>query len=109
LSFASESSAAGTRNIAPPRYNQKIPPLPERIPAMSIGFEPPEIQLRKLREKLQAMSDQELIDFGRIPKRLAAFPTHSIDWQRREQSGDAGIREKHGGASAHLFCKILIS
>ena len=63
---------------------------------MSIGFESPEIQLRKLRERLQQMSDEELIHFGRTHRRLkasrVAFPIQSINSQRRERNGDAGIR-----------------
>ena len=43
-----------------------------------IQFESAEVQLRKFREKLQAMSDQELIAFGRrlamIPKRVSGVP-----------------------------------
>ena len=37
---------------------------------MSIGFESEEIQLRKLRERLQGMSDAELIQFGKAARRL---------------------------------------
>jgi hypothetical protein len=60
---------------------------------MSIGFESPEIQLRKFREKLQTMTDQELIDFGRAlgrPKRVSGVPDAfnrlaeaRAEWQRR--------------------------
>jgi hypothetical protein len=43
-----------------------------------LHFESEEVQLRKFREKLQAMTDQELIDFGRrlgrIPKRVSGIP-----------------------------------
>jgi hypothetical protein len=61
---------------------------------MSIGFESPEIQLRKFRERLQKMTDQELIDFGRslgrMPKRLSGVPDTfnqlaeaRAEWKRR--------------------------
>ena len=36
-----------------------------------IGFESEEVQLRKLRERLRAMSDAELIRFGKALRRLA--------------------------------------
>jgi hypothetical protein len=43
-----------------------------------LTFESNEVQLRKFRERLQKMSDQELIDFGRalgrIPKRVSGVP-----------------------------------
>jgi len=43
-----------------------------------ITFESDEVQLRKFRERLQKMSDQELIDFGRtlgrMPKRVSGVP-----------------------------------
>jgi hypothetical protein len=61
---------------------------------MSIGFESPEIQLRKFREKLQAMTDEELIRFGlmlrRRPKRVSGVPDTinrlaeaRMEWRRR--------------------------
>jgi len=43
-----------------------------------IGFESDEAYLRKLRERLQAMSDEELIKFGKYDatvQRSAAIPT----------------------------------
>jgi hypothetical protein len=61
---------------------------------MSIGFESPEIQLRKFRERLQQMTDHELIDFGRslgrAPKRVSGVPDIfnrlaevRAEWRRR--------------------------
>jgi hypothetical protein len=40
---------------------------------MSIGFESEETTLRKLREQLHAMSDEELIAFGKYARGLAGF------------------------------------
>jgi len=37
---------------------------------MSIGFESEEGQLRKLRERLREMSDEELVQFGKVARRL---------------------------------------
>lgn len=59
-----------------------------------IQFESDEVQLRKFRDKLQAMSDQELIDFGRalgrVPKRVSSVPDTfnrlaeaRMEWRRR--------------------------
>ncbi len=65
----------------------------------AIGFESDEVQLRKLRERLRLMSDQELIQFGkecrnlvrakRVWLRLTRGPHN---WKRRGRSGDGGIR-----------------
>jgi hypothetical protein len=38
---------------------------------MSIGFESEEIVLKKLRERLRRMTDEELIKFGKDVRRLA--------------------------------------
>ena len=47
-----------------------LPTSAGKGPAM-IGFESEEIQLKKLREQLRAMSDAELIRFGKALRRLA--------------------------------------
>ena len=67
--------------------------LCREAPAM-IGFESDEVRLRKLRERLQAMSDEELIRFGRalrrIPYRVSRVPDKvdqlaeaRAEWRRR--------------------------
>jgi hypothetical protein len=38
-----------------------------------IGFESEEVQLRKLRDRLRTMSDEELIQFGRSLRNLCRF------------------------------------
>jgi hypothetical protein len=59
-----------------------------------LTFDSPEVQLRKFRERLQKMSDQELIDFGRalgrVPKRVSGVPDTfnrlteaRAEWRRR--------------------------
>jgi hypothetical protein len=40
---------------------------------MSIGFESEETALRKLRERLQAMSEEDLIKFGKYPRHLCGL------------------------------------
>ena len=40
---------------------------------MSIGFESPDVALRKLRERLQAMSDEELVKFGKYARGLCGL------------------------------------
>jgi hypothetical protein len=59
-----------------------------------IGFESDQVRLRKLRERLQAMSDEELIRFGRmlrsLPHRVSGVPDTvdqlaeaRAEWMRR--------------------------
>src|SRR5436189_4721738 len=63
---------------------------PERL--MSISFESEEIILKKLRERLRRMTDQELIKFGKDVRRLAENPFQKqleearAEWKRRRQS-----------------------
>ena len=38
-----------------------------------IGFESSDVQLKKLRERLQAMSDEELIKFGKYARGLCGL------------------------------------
>jgi len=63
-----------------------------------IGFESDDVRLRKLRERLQAMSDEELIHFGRalgkIPYRVSGVPDKvdelaeaRAEWRRRHPKG----------------------
>jgi hypothetical protein len=65
-----------------------------------LHFESNEVQLRKFREKLQAMTDQQLIDFGRrlgrIPKRVSGIPDPfdqlaeaRAEWRRRHPRADS--------------------
>ncbi len=57
---------------------------------MAICFQSDEDVLRKLREKLRNMSDQELIKFGRDVRRLAENPFQRqleearAEWKRRK-------------------------
>jgi hypothetical protein len=48
---------------------------------MSISFESEEIVLNKLRERLSRMTDDELIRFGKDPRRLAE---NSFQWRLEE-------------------------
>ena len=59
-----------------------------------IGFESDEVRLRKLREPLQAMSDEELIRFGRalrriryrvsgVPDKVDQLAEARAEWRRR--------------------------
>ena len=59
-----------------------------------LQFEDDKVRLSKFRERLRAMSDQELIDYGRrlgrIPKRVSGVPDPfdelaeaRLEWRRR--------------------------
>lgn len=65
-----------------------------------IGFESDEAYLRKLRERLQAMGDEELIKFGRYARSLAGIRVSGLpdsykiqldearsEWRSRQASG----------------------
>ncbi len=62
---------------------------------MSISFESEEIILKKLRERLRRMTDEELIKFGKDVRRLAENPFQRQleearrEWKRRK-SGTIG-------------------
>jgi hypothetical protein len=57
---------------------------------MSIGFDSDEIILKKLRERLRRMTDEELIMFGKDVRRLADNPFQRqldearAEWKRRK-------------------------
>ena len=53
---------------------------------MAISFQSDEDVLRKLRDRLRKMSDEELIRFGKEVRRLAENPFLG-NWKRRERSG----------------------
>jgi hypothetical protein len=59
---------------------------------MAISFQSDEEVLRKLRDKLRQMSDEELIKFGREVRRLAENPFQRqldearAEWKRRKRS-----------------------
>ena len=62
-----------------------------------IAFESPEVRLRKLRERLRLMSDEELVKFGKMVRGLSE-PRVSVmpdPWKEQLQearaSGGAGI------------------
>jgi hypothetical protein len=56
---------------------------------MAISFQSDEEVLRKLRDRLRKMTDQELIQFGKEVRRLAENPFHG-NWMRQERSGSGG-------------------
>jgi hypothetical protein len=62
---------------------------------MSISFESEEIILKKLRERLGRMTDEELIKFGKDVRKLAENPfTRQLaearaEWKRRNQLRDS--------------------
>jgi len=62
---------------------------------MSISFESEEIILKKLRERLRRMTDEELIKFGKDVRRLAENPFQRqleearADWKRRKELRDS--------------------
>ncbi len=62
---------------------------------MSISFESEEIVLKKLRERLRRMTDEELIKFGKDVRRLAENPfQRQLDearqeWKRRKELRDS--------------------
>jgi hypothetical protein len=59
---------------------------------MAISFQPDEEVLRKLRERLRKMTDEELIKFGKDVRRLAENPFQRQleearrEWKRRKQA-----------------------
>ncbi len=59
---------------------------------MSISFESEEIILKKLRERLRRMTDEELIRFGKDVRKLAENPFQRqleearAEWKRRRES-----------------------
>ena len=61
---------------------------------MSIGFDSDEIILKKLRERLRRMSDEELIKFGKDVRRLAENP-----FQRQLEEATAEEAEKRSAGS----------
>jgi hypothetical protein len=63
---------------------------------MSIGFDSDEIILKKLRERLRRMSDEELIEFGKDVRRLAENP-----FQRQLEEARAEEVEKRSGIQCH--------
>lgn len=64
---------------------------------MSIYFESPEVALRKLRERLQAMSDEGLIEFGKCVRSLCGRRVSGtgdrskFGWKRRGRNGGGDI------------------
>jgi hypothetical protein len=62
---------------------------------MSIGFDSDEIVLKKLRERLRRMTDEELIRFGKNVRRLADNPFQRqldearAEWKRRKEAGSS--------------------
>ncbi len=60
---------------------------------MAIDFQSEEEALRKLRERLRNMSDEQLIKFGKEVRRLAENPFQRqleearAEWKRRKKTG----------------------
>jgi hypothetical protein len=62
-----------------------------------IAFESPEVQLKKLRERLRQMSDEELVKFGKMVSGLAE-PRASVmpdPWKEQLQEARAEWRRRH--------------
>lgn len=62
-----------------------------------IRFESEEVQIRKLRERLRRMSDEELIKFGKMVRGLSA-PRVSVTpdpWKAQLQEARAEWRRRH--------------
>ena len=63
-----------------------------------ISFESDEAYIRKLRERLQTMGDEELIKFGKYARSLAGIrvsglPAHTrFSWTKQGMNGADGIR-----------------
>ncbi|MGB7434590.1 MAG: hypothetical protein WBR26_09120 [Candidatus Acidiferrum sp.] len=67
---------------------------------MAVGFESEEVGLRKLRERLQAMPDDELVKFGKYARKLCGIRVSGLpdpyklqldearkEWRRRYPKG----------------------
>ncbi len=58
---------------------------------MSIAFDSDEVLLEKLRQRLRAMTDEELIKFGKQVRKLAENPFQRqleearVEWKRRKR------------------------
>jgi hypothetical protein len=64
---------------------------------MSIAFEPEEVQLQKLRERLREMSDDDLIKFAKIVRSLSE-PRVSVTpdpWKAQLEEARAEWRRRH--------------
>jgi hypothetical protein len=64
---------------------------------MSIAFEPEEVQLQKLRERLREMSDDDLIKFGKMVRSLSE-PRVSVTldpWKAQLEEVRAEWRRRH--------------
>ena len=77
---------------------------------MSIGFESEETSLRKLRERLQSMPDDELIKFGKYARKLCGLRVSGTgdpfkvqlkearrEWRRRHPKNDLNGKAEHHG------------
>jgi uncharacterized protein HemY len=61
---------------------------------MAISFQSDEEVLRKLRDKLRKMTDEELIRFGKEVRRLAENPfQRQLEEARREWKQRKGLRK----------------
>jgi hypothetical protein len=68
---------------------------------MAISFQSDEEVLRKLRDRLRKMTDEELIRFGKEVRRLAENPFQRHlgearrEWKRRKKSTSVDCPERH--------------
>jgi hypothetical protein len=64
---------------------------------MAIGFESEEVGLRKLRERLQAMSEAELIEFGKAVRRLCGIRLSGLPdpWKLKLEEARREWRRRH--------------
>lgn len=90
-SFRLSLSDANEKN----RNAMMPPPVAPPGTTRSIGFDPDEVILEKLRQRLRSMTDEELIKFGKEVRRLAENPFQRqldearAEFKRRNQLRDA--------------------
>jgi hypothetical protein len=74
---------------------------------MSVGFDSDEIVLKKLRERLRRMTDEELIRFGKEVRRGLRKICFSGNWMKRERSGSGGKVNRHHNNRVAPVCVQL--
>ena len=65
---------------------------------MSIGFESEEVSMRKLRERLRQMSDEELTRFGKLVRELSTGRVSGVPdspFERQLKEARAEWRRRH--------------
>lgn len=68
-----------------------------------IAFDPPEVQLQKLRERLRKMSDEELIKFGKDVRTLGEPRVGFTPdpWKAQLEEARAEWRRRHSSTLFH--------